>query len=120
MTDEPNAAPTRMPDVAVSLIRTWVPIVAGGIITAGAAAAGIVVDTNTSATVAAMVSAAVAGGYYGLARLLENVGATSRLGAIARTIGRYMLGGIVAKPAYMTDAEYAAMLALVKRQPSRE
>lgn len=112
-----TSVPARAPDVAVSLIRTWVPIAAGAAITAIAAWRGIVVDVETSAVVATMATAAVSAAYYGLARLLESRRGTGGLSAVARTTGRWMLGGLVSKPAYLSDAEYAHLVALAKRTP---
>jgi hypothetical protein len=108
MTTEPTASgavpPARTADVATSLIRTWVPIGVGAIITWIAASQHVVIPAHASATVGTLVTAAVASGYYALARLLERT--TSPM---LRTIGRWMLGGVV-PPAYLTAAQAARIM----------
>ncbi len=88
-------------DVAMSLIRTWVPIGVGGIVTWVATRTGTVIDVHTSAAVGGFAAMACASGYYALARVLENA-----KNPALQAIGKYMLGGVMSKPIYMTQEEY--------------
>lgn len=96
--------PTRTADVAASLIRTWVPIGVGAIITWLAASEHVVIPAHASATVGTLVTAAVASGYYTLARLLERAASPA-----VHRVGNWMLGGVVA-PAYLSAAEAARII----------
>ncbi len=98
VTDDQHRA---VPDVAISLIRVWVPIAVGGIATWVASRFGTVIDAHTSAAVGGFAAMACAAGYYALARIME-----SARNPAMRSIGKYMLGGIVSKPGYMTQEEY--------------
>lgn len=60
-----------MNDHFVSLIRTWVPIGAGFVLTMLARKFGIVIDEESTAGLVAGVTALAAAGYYWLARLIE-------------------------------------------------
>lgn len=60
-----------MNDYALSLVRTWVPIGVGYVLTFLAVRWGIGIDENTSAQISAAVTAVVTALYYALVRLLE-------------------------------------------------
>lgn len=62
-----------MSDQLISLIRTYVPIGVGIILTWLASTAGIILDPSSSAAVTAGVTGLVIAVYYGIARLLEKV-----------------------------------------------
>lgn len=96
--------PARTADVSISLIRTWVPIGVGALLAWLAAATHTVIPAGASATVGTVAAALVAAAYYAVARLLERAGSPS-----ARTIGRYMLGGVV-PPIYVDAATQARVL----------
>lgn len=93
--------PQPMSHVAASLIRTWVPIAIGALLTWVATRTGVVIDADTSATIGAFAAMAVAAGYYALARALES----SRRDALRR-IGGFMLGGVLARPAYLSPDQW--------------
>jgi hypothetical protein len=109
MTDEQpvtatDVPPVRMADVVTSLIRTWVPIGVGAFLTWVAASRHIGISPHASAAVGAAMAAALSAGWYALARLLERGGRP-----VIRTIGRYMLGGVV-PPIYVTAAQATRIL----------
>lgn len=95
-----------MPNVAASLIRTWVPIAAGAVLTWIASWSDWALDPNASATVGAFAAMATAALYYGAARALESARGHSSTARTLRTIGRFMLGGVISKPFYLTDEEF--------------
>lgn len=95
-----------MPNVAASLIRTWVPIAVGALLTWVASWSNWAIGPETSATVGAFAAMATAAIYYGLARALESARGHSTRAAMLRNVGRFMLGGIISKPVYMTEAEF--------------
>lgn len=97
-TDPPPQS--RVPDVAASLIRTWVPIGVGTLLALLAARLRIVIDARDTAMVGMGAVAAVSAAYYALARLLE----ASRRPAL-RAVGGFLLGGVVRVPVYVTRAE---------------
>lgn len=103
-TTQPVVPPARMPDVTISLIRTWVPIAVGALVTWAAAASHLVIPAGASATAGALAAMLVAAGYYTLARLLER---STNNGV--RTVGRYLLGGVV-PPTYISTARATGIL----------
>jgi hypothetical protein len=110
MTPPSEPPPRRVPDVTASLIRTWVPIAAGGVLTWVAARSDFAISAETSASVGAFAAMGTAAGYYGLARLLES---TTRL----RGVGRWMLGGVVSRPSYLSEDECARLEAAARVTP---
>jgi hypothetical protein len=95
----------RVSDLAVSLIRTWVPIAVGAALTWAARRWGIVLPDELGAEAAVWATAAVAALYYALARWLERrtgSGLTARAG---RWAGRWMLGGVIRQPVYADRGE---------------
>lgn len=60
-----------MTNFLVSLIRTWVPIGVGSLISLLVVNYGIVVDESVTAQLAAGLTGIIIAGYYLLARLLE-------------------------------------------------
>lgn len=102
--DTPDNVPVRAPDVAISLIRTWVPIVVGAVVAWVAASQHVVIPAHASAAAGALATATCASAYYGLARLLEH----TKVAAL-RTVGRYMLGGVV-PPVYLDAVQRARVL----------
>lgn len=91
----------RVSDLAVSLIRTWVPIGVGAALGWLATDGHLVVPPGASATVGAVAAGICAAGYYGLARALEQMTGQGLPARVARTVGRWMLGGIVRVPVYV-------------------
>ena len=105
MSDQPQQPGVRISDLAISLIRTVVPAVAGSALTWAATQLHIVLSPSTSATVAVWAVAIVTAGYYAAARYLERVKRQDRWGVAARWLGRWMLGGSVARPVYAAPDE---------------
>jgi hypothetical protein len=97
----------RVSDLAVSLIRTWVPIGVGALLGWVATAGHVVVPPGASATAGAVAAGLCAAAYYGLARLLERTAGTQVWPRVARALGRYMLGGVVRVPTYVKPVEPA-------------
>jgi len=58
-------------NAVLSLIRTWAPVVAGGLLTFLAANLHIVISEDTQAQFVTLTVAVLSGGYYLLARVLE-------------------------------------------------
>lgn len=100
----PAVPPARTPDIAISIIRTWVPILVGALVAWLAASEHIAIPPHASAAAGAAATAIVAAWYYTLARLLES----ARSPAV-RSVGRYMLGGVV-PPVYVTAARSARII----------
>ncbi|MBX6382010.1 MAG: hypothetical protein IRZ07_03400 [Microbispora sp.] len=61
-----------MNDYVISLIRTWVPVGVGLVITWLARELGVVLDDDTTATAATVAVAVVTAVYYAAARALES------------------------------------------------
>lgn len=61
-----------MNDYVISLIRTWVPVGVGLVITWLARKLGVVLDEDTSAAASAVAAAVVTAVYYAAARALES------------------------------------------------
>lgn len=106
--------PRHVSDVAVSLIRTWVPIAAGSVLAWIAASQHIAIPAGASAAVGAFLAAALAAGYYALARVLEQARGESFVARSLRALGRYMLGGLIAKPTYLDAADYERLRARLR------
>lgn len=60
-----------MDNYVVSLIRTWVPVGVGAVLTWLASTLGIVIDSSTSAAATIAAVGIVTAAYYALARLVE-------------------------------------------------
>lgn len=60
-----------MNDYFVSLIRTWVPVAVGAVVTWLAATLGIVLDDDTSKGLLVVATGVVIAVYYAVARLVE-------------------------------------------------
>jgi len=112
----PPVEPQRTADFATSVIRTWVPIGVGGVLAAVAARTHFALDAGTSATVGALAASVCSALYYALARLMESRRGHGRVDVILRRVGTWMLGGVVRKPIYMTEAQYAELMRIAKRQ----
>lgn len=110
----PADEPRHVSDVAVSLIRTWVPIGVGSVLAWIAASRHIAIPAGASAAVGAFLAAALASGYYAAARALEQSLGDTLVARSLRTLGRYMLGGLVAKPTYMSADEYERLRAKLR------
>lgn len=95
----------RVSDVAVSLIRTWVPIGVGAVVAWLAASRHVVLPAHASAALGAFAAAACAAAYYGIARALEHAKGASMPAKLARTLGRYLLGGVMKTPIYVPAHE---------------
>lgn len=99
--DEPDPAdddPVDMQtttDVVTSLIRVWVPIAVGAVVTWLASSRHIVIPADASAAAGAFAATTCAAAYYAMARFLER--ARQRR---VRTVGHWMLGGNV-PPVYL-------------------
>ena len=81
-----------MNDYVLSLIRTWVPVAVGAALTWLAMHFEIVLDPDTSAQAAAVLTAAVVAGYYALVRALE-----TRWPWFGKLLGRQVQPEYVAK-----------------------
>jgi hypothetical protein len=81
-------------DFVPSLIRTYVPLGVGFVLTFLAQALGIVISDDTSALVTAFVAVVVSGVYYAAVRLLE-----ARWPAIGRVL--LALGVTAKQPTYV-------------------
>jgi hypothetical protein len=104
-----QSVPPRAANVAASLIRTWVPIFAGGVLTWVSARSGLAFSPETTVTVGAFSAMGVAAAYYWVARMLESARGEGGGARTARRIGTFMLGGIISKPVYLTEEEYARL-----------
>jgi len=113
----PQPAERNAADFATSIIRTWVPIGVGGVLAAIAARLHFALDPGTSATVGALAASACAAVYYALARLLESRRGHGRLDVVMRRAGTWMLGGVVRKPIYISQAEYDELMRKLRREP---
>lgn len=102
---EPVPDDRQVSDVAVSLIRTWVPIGVGALLAWAAAHWHIVLSDTTSASVGAAAAAVCAAGWYALARFLEKRAGDGWAPVLARTVGKWMLGGVVRQPVYALMSE---------------
>ncbi len=58
-------------DTVISLIRTWVPVVIGAVLTFLATKLGIVVDEDSKTNAILAATAVVTSAYYAVVRLLE-------------------------------------------------
>lgn len=101
MTDSPTVPipDTRTPDTVTSLIRTWVPIAVGAVVAWAAESTHTVLPAGASAATGTLVAALLAGAYYALARVLEQVRGESTLARFGRTAGTVMFAGR-SKPVY--------------------
>lgn len=96
-----NIQTQKVADLAVSLIRTWVPIGMGALLAWIAASQHLpAVPAGASATAGAVAAGLCAGGYYALARALESVTGAGLPARAGRGLGRVMLGGVVRTPTY--------------------
>lgn len=86
-----------MGNYLLSLIRTWVPIVVGTLLTWLAASTHIVISEHSRAVAAAACVAVLSAGYYALVRLLERK--VPQLGVLL---------GATVQPAYTPPAPAAA------------
>lgn len=96
--------PVRASDLAISLIRTWVPIAVGAILAWLAATKHVLIPAHASAAAGAFATSLAAAAYYALARLLERSN-----NATVRAIGGYLLGGTVS-PVYLDAAQSARII----------
>ncbi len=119
VTDPPPAEQSAA-DFATSLIRTWVPIGVGGVLAAIAARLHFALDAGTSATVGALTASACAALYYALARLLESRRGHGRLDVVLRRAGTWMLGGVVRKPIYVSQAQYDELMRKLRHEPGSQ
>ncbi|WP_216651518.1 hypothetical protein [Actinomadura litoris] len=74
-----------MSDYIVSLIRTWVPVGVGAVLTWLAAKAGIVVDEDTGKGAMLVATALMIAAWYALARAVEK--AFPQLGSVLVALG---------------------------------
>lgn len=95
----------RVVDVALSLIRTYVPVAVVAVLAAAGAHWHIVLSDRQSATVTVWLVAAATAGYYAAARWLESRQGTGRLAGLGRWLGRWMLGGSFRIPLYIQPGE---------------
>lgn len=83
-------------DVVPSLIRTWVPLGVGALVS-WVATKGLTIDANTQTALIVVMTSVITGLYYTGVRLVE-----SRYPAV----GRVLLGlGVKAKPVYVKPAD---------------
>lgn len=95
----------RVPDLAVSFIRTWVPVGVAGALTWAARRWGIVLPAELSAEATGWVVVGVTVMYHALARWLERRTGYDVSDRAARWLGRWMLGGVVRQPAYVAPGQ---------------
>lgn len=97
-----------MPDLAVSLIRTWVPIGVGSALGWLALHGDVRVPPEHAMTLGTFAAGICAAWYYALARLLEHWSGTSVVARASRAVGRFMLGGVIRalaqQPVYVPPA----------------
>lgn len=92
-------------DLALSLIRTWVPIGVGSLVAWLATRGGLVLSPHASATAGVVAAGVCAAAYYAIARALEQVTGGGLIGRAGRALGRWMLGGVI--PALSRQPVYA-------------
>lgn len=109
----------RVSDLAVSLIRTLVPVGVAAAITWAGTRWGIVINEQTSAQAVVWITAGVAAGYFAAARWLERLRGTGRAAIIARWLGRWMLGGIIRQPVYIQPGQRITVLTAEGTRPPR-
>jgi hypothetical protein len=102
---DPRGRTWRVSDLAVSLIRTWVPVAAGALVAWLARRAGVVLDPDTSAQAMPWIVAGTIGGYYLAARWLERRRGERLAARAARLLGRWMLGGVIRQPVYAQPSQ---------------
>jgi hypothetical protein len=95
-----------MDDLGPSLIRTWTPIMVGGLIS-WSASLGINVDTQTKGSLMIAATALTSGAYYTAARLLER--RFPKLGILLGTKGQ---------PTYAVVAPVAAVAPVEAPSPA--
>lgn len=96
----PATAETRVSDVALSFIRTWTPYLVTGALAWGGRRYGIVLPETLSTELTLTVAVGAGSAYYAAARWLERRTGPSRWRTAARTIGRWMLAGVIRQPIY--------------------
>lgn len=103
MTHAPASPPTPTADLALSYIRTWTPYLVAGALTVAARRYGVVLPESLSAELTLALAVAVGAGsaYYAAARLLERRPGQTWPARAARTIGTWMLAGVVQQPVYV-------------------
>lgn len=105
MTIPTHRADRPVSDLAMSLIRTWVPYAVGGLLTWVARRYGVVLPDDLSAEATVWATIAVGSLYYVAARWLERRTGTGGWPRAARAAGRWMLGGVIRQPVYPTPPE---------------
>lgn len=95
MTTDSTPQGPRVSDLAISLIRTWVPIAAGSVLAWLATRGWLQLPTETAATVGVIAAGICAAGYYSLARALEALPGDRLPARVGRRVGRFMLGGVI-------------------------
>ena len=105
-----TGASVKVPDVALSYIRTWTPYVVAGGLTWAARRWGVVLPESLSAEVTLAVAVGAGSAYYAVARWLERHTGSSWPQTAARAAGRWMLGGVLRQPVYPRPPVTAAAL----------
>ena len=99
----------KVPDVALSYIRTWTPYLVTGALTWAGRRWGVVLPESMSAELTLAVALGAGSAYYAAARWLERRTGPGRPRAAARAVGKWMLGGVLRQPVYarspVTQAE---------------
>lgn len=98
-----NASPALPAGYTPSLIRTWVPVLVGSLITWALTHWNIVLPPDASSTLVTIVAGLVIAGYYALARALERK--WPRVGAVLLAAGL-----VQAKPVYADPAESVRLI----------
>lgn len=101
----PPARTYRVSDLAVSFIRTWVPVAVAGVLTWVGRRWGIVLPEKMSAEATGWVVVGVTVVYHAAARWLERRGGVSLAARAARWLGRWMLGGVIRQPVYAAPGQ---------------
>lgn len=101
-------APAPVRDVALSYIRTWTPYLVTGVLTWAGRRWGVMLPEDISAELTLAVAVGAGSAYYAAARWLERRTGAGRPRAVARAIGKWMLGGVVRQPVYAQPPGAAA------------
>lgn len=107
---EAGTGTVRVTDLAVSIIRTWVPIAVGAAITWMCARTGLVVTDSWTILAAVWAQAGVTAAYYAAARYLERRAGAGTVAVVCRWVGRWMLGGVIRQPVYTAPPTSAVTL----------
>lgn len=98
-------------DLAASFLRTYVPLGVGALLAFAATRWGLVLPVEASAGVGVAATAACVAGWYGLGRFLERRRGDSWPAVVARSVARWMLGGVIRQPVYAAVGDTIRVIA---------